>query len=904
MKWVYFFAKGQAEGSAEMRELLGGKGAGLHEMCRIGLPVPPGFTITTEACVYYFQHGNKWPEGLREQVYEAMARLEEVTGKRFGDPNNPLLVSVRSGARASMPGMMDTVLNLGINEEIARAMGEIFQDPRFAADSYRRFIAMFGDVVLGLKPKKGETDPFDAIMEEVKHEHGRELDTDLTAEELMEVAARSRYAIKKALGLDVPSDPKEQLEMAINAVFRSWMNERAIEYRRIYKLPDDWGTAVNVQTMVFGNMGPDSGTGVAFTRNPATGENELYGEFLMNAQGEDVVAGMRTPVPIEELRKLMPDIYAQLEGIRNILERHYKDMQDLEFTIERGKLYILQTRAGKRTGLAAMNIALDMLEEGIIDERTAITRIEPDQITTLLRPVFDEGAKKKAKEEKRLIATGLPAGPGAASGRVCFFSDEVEEKRNLWGRIILVRTETSPEDIKGMELSEGILTSRGGMTSHAALVARQRGKTCIVGCSALEIDYKNRQIRVGDTIIKEGEQISIDGSTGEVFLGEIDTRPSEVIEVLIHKTRPPDEAPVYKRFKRIMELADRFRRLGVRANADRPSEAETAITFGAEGIGLCRTEHMFFEGERIDHMREMILAETEDERIRALDKLLPLQREDFKGIFRVMKGRPVTIRTLDPPLHEFLPNTEGGQRELAEKLGLEYERVKARVEELHEANPMLGHRGCRLGITHPEITEMQARAIFEAACAVKKEGIDVKPEVMIPLVGNLNEFRNQEAIVRRVAEEVFEREGVRVDYSVGTMIELPRAAVMADEIAQGAEFFSFGTNDLTQTGFGISRDDYGKFIQDYIAKGIFKFDPFISIEPGIGELVRIGVERGRKTRPDLKIGICGEHGGDPDSIAFCHSVGLDYVSCSPFRVPVARLAAARAAITEGQETEA
>ncbi|MEO0257443.1 MAG: pyruvate, phosphate dikinase, partial [candidate division WOR-3 bacterium] len=618
----------------------------------------------------------------------------------------------------------------------------------------------------------------------------------------------------------------------------------------------------------------------------------------------DVVAGMRTPVPIEELRKLMPDIYAQLEGIRNILERHYKDMQDLEFTIERGKLYILQTRAGKRTGLAAMNIALDMLEEGIIDERTAITRIEPDQITTLLRPVFDEGAKKKAKEEKRLIATGLPAGPGAASGRVCFFSDEVEEKRNLWGRIILVRTETSPEDIKGMELSEGILTSRGGMTSHAALVARQRGKTCIVGCSALEIDYKNRQIRVGDTIIKEGDQISIDGSTGEVFLGEIDTRPSEVIEVLIHKTRPPDEAPVYKRFKRIMELADRFRRLGVRANADRPSEAETAITFGAEGIGLCRTEHMFFEGERIDHMREMILAETEDERIRALDKLLPLQREDFKGIFRVMKGRPVTIRTLDPPLHEFLPNTEGGQRELAEKLGLEYERVKARVEELHEANPMLGHRGCRLGITHPEITEMQARAIFEAACAVKKEGIDVKPEVMIPLVGNLNEFRNQEAIVRRVAEEVFEREGVRVDYSVGTMIELPRAAVMADEIAQGAEFFSFGTNDLTQTGFGISRDDYGKFIQDYIAKGIFKFDPFISIEPGIGELVRIGVERGRKTRPDLKIGICGEHGGDPDSITFCHSVGLDYVSCSPFRVPVARLAAARAAITEGQETEA
>jgi pyruvate,orthophosphate dikinase len=902
-KWVYFFSEGHAEGRADMRDILGGKGAGLHEMCRIGLPVPPGFTITTEACIYYFKHNKEWPEGLAEQVSEAMAELERVTGKRFGDPNNPLLVSVRSGARASMPGMMDTVLNLGMNEEIARGLAKLTGNPRLAADSYRRFIAMFGDVVMGLKPKKGEVDPFDAIMEEVKAERGAKHDTDLDAEALMEVARRSRELVARRLGREIPADPKEQLEMAINAVFGSWMNERAIEYRRIYRIPEDWGTAVNVQAMVFGNMGEDSGTGVFFTRNPATGENEIFGEFLLNAQGEDVVAGIRTPMPISELARLMPAVYEQLLKAREKLERHYRDMQDVEFTIEKGKLYILQTRAGKRTGLAALNIALDMLEEGIIDEETAIMRIEPDQITTLLRPIFDSKAKKEAKEKGLLLATGLPAGPGAASGRVCFFPDEVEERKKEWGKVILVRIETSPEDIKGMELSEGILTSRGGMTSHAALVARQRGKSCVVGCSALEIDYPSRRMRVGERLISEGDHISIDGSTGEVFIGEIETRPSEVMEVLVYKTRSPDDAPLYKRFARIMEIADNFRRLRVRANADRPSEAEIALTLGAEGIGLCRTEHMFFEGERIDYMRKMILAETESERREALAELLPFQREDFKEIFRVMNGKPVTIRTLDPPLHEFLPNTEEDQRELAKKMGVPYEKVRSRVEDLREANPMLGHRGCRLGITHPEITEMQARAIFEAACALKKEGVDVKPEVMIPLVGHINEFRDQESLVRRVAEEVFAREGVRVEYSVGTMIEVPRAAVMADEIAQGAEFFSFGTNDLTQTGLGMSRDDYGKFIPDYIAKGIYRFDPFISLEPGIGELVRIGVERGRKTRPNLKIGICGEHGGDPDSIELCHRIGLDYVSCSPFRVPVARLAAARAAIMEKAKSE-
>jgi len=898
-KYVYHFIKDGAEGNKDQKDLLGGKGANLHEMCNLGLNVPEGFTITTEACTYFFKNRGKWPEGLEEQVKEAVAWLEKVTGKRFGDPSAPLLVSVRSGARASMPGMMDTVLNLGINREIALGLAKLTDDRRFAFDSYRRFIKMFGEVVLGLKPKKDEKDPFEDVLEDVKKKANKKLDTELDADELEEVANRSLEVVKKLTGEPFPEDPWTQLKLSIDAVFKSWMNERAIEYRRIYRIPDDWGTAVNVQRMVFGNFGDNSGTGVAFTRDPATGEKRFYGEFLPKAQGEDVVAGIRTPMQLDQMEVVFPQAYKELLEVLGKLERHYKDMQDVEFTIENGRLYILQCRAGKRTGLAAVRIALDMLDEGLIDEKTAITRIEADQVTFLLRPVFDEEARKEAKS--RLLARGLPAGPGAASGRICLFSDEVKEKKAKWGKVLLVRHETSPEDVKGMEASEGILTARGGMTSHAALVARQRGKVCVVGCKDLEIDYEKREVRFGRKVLKEGDYISLDGNTGEVYEGEIKTSPSEVLQVLIEKTLKPEDAPTYRRFARLMEIADKFRRLGVRTNADRPEEARMAVAFGAEGIGLCRTEHMFFQGERITSMRKMIMAETEEERRKALEELLPYQKEDFVGLFRVMGGKPVTIRTLDPPLHEFLPNDEEKILDFSKKTGIPVERIKQRIAELHEFNPMLGHRGCRLGITYPEITEMQARAIFEAACQVKKEGIDVKPEVMIPLVGTLAEFKHQEAVVRKVAEEVFKQEGVRVDYLVGTMIEIPRAAVMADEIAEGAEFFSFGTNDLTQTGLGMSRDDYGPFVNDYLAKGILKTDPFITIEKGIAELVRIGVERGRKKRENLKIGVCGEHGGDPDSIFVFHEIGLDYVSCSPFRVPVARVAAAQAAIGSGVE---
>lgn len=900
-KYVYRFVKNGAEGNKNLRDLLGGKGANLHEMCNMGLNVPPGFTITTEACNYFYANNRQWPEGLAEEVAQALKWLESVMGRRFGDKENPLLVSVRSGARASMPGMMDTVLNLGLNKETMEGLARLTRNRRFALDSFRRFIKMFGDVVLGMKPQKGEKDPFEAILDKVKHKAGKKLDTELNEKELEEVVELSLRAVETFTGKPFPEAPHEQLRMAIDAVFLSWMNERAVEYRRIYKIPDDWGTAVNVQAMVFGNMGDDSGTGVAFTRDPATGEKVFYGEFLMNAQGEDVVAGIRTPLNLEQLAKIMPHAHAELVQVLELLERHYREMQDVEFTIERGTLYILQCRAGKRTGLAAVRIALDMLEEGSIDEKTVLTRIEADQVTFLLRPIFNERAKLLAKKEGKLLAQGLQAGPGAASGRISFFSDEVHERKKAWGKVILVRLETSPEDIKGMELSEGILTARGGMTSHAALVARQRGKTCVVGCSALDIDYKARTMRVGGHTIKEGDWISIDGSTGEVYLGQIETSPSEVLQVLLEKTLAPETAPTYRRFARLMEIADKYRKLRIRTNADRPGEAQIAIAFGAEGIGLCRTEHMFFEGKRIVPMRKMILAETEEERRAALAELLPYQREDFAGIFRVMKGRPVTIRTLDPPLHEFLPAEHEKQVEFSRETGIPIEKIKQRVQELHEFNPMLGHRGCRLGITYPEITEMQARAIFEAACIVKKEGIDVRPEVMIPLVGTLTEFKHQEAIVRKTAEAVFEEQGVRVDYLVGTMIEVPRAAIMADEIAKGAEFFSFGTNDLTQMGFGMSRDDYGRFMGDYLQKGILKTDPFVSIDNGIGEMVRIACERGRQSRPNLKLGVCGEHGGDPDSIFFFHFVGLDYVSCSPFRVPVARVAAAQAAIGEGAE---
>ncbi|CUT03559.1 pyruvate, phosphate dikinase [Candidatus Chrysopegis kryptomonas] len=897
-KYVYFFGGGKAEGTAEMKKLLGGKGANLAEMTNIGLPVPPGFTITTEVCSYYYKHNQTYPKGLEEQVKKALAKVEKLVGRKFGDPKNPLLVSVRSGAPVSMPGMMDTILNLGLNDETVKGLIEQTQNERFAWDAYRRFVQMYGDVVLGLKPEsKEERDPFEVLIEEKKKARGVEQDIELTAEDLKELVYEFKELIKKKKGVDFPEDPWEQLWGAIGAVFRSWMNPRAVAYRKIYNIPDDMGTAVNVQTMVFGNMGNDSGTGVAFTRNPATGENEFYGEFLMNAQGEDVVAGIRTPLPISKLKEVMPHVYEQLLEVRKILESRLKDMQDIEFTIERGKLYMLQTRAGKRTGFAAVRIAVDMVEEGLITKEEALLRIEPDALNHLLRPIFDAVEKEKAIKDGRLLAKGLPAGPGAATGRVVFHSEDAEEWARRGEKVILARIETSPEDIKGMYSAEGILTSRGGMTSHAALVARQMGKVCVVGCGALDIDYVKKEMRVNGQVIKEGDYISIDGSTGEVILGKITTKPSEVLQVLVEKTLDPEKAPVYKQFEKLMKWADEVRKLRIRTNADLPNQAQVAVAFGAEGIGLTRTEHMFFEGDRIISMRKMILADTKEEREAALNELLPLQRQDFYGLFKVMGDRPVTIRTLDPPLHEFLPHTDEEIKEFSEKTGIPEEKIRRRLAELKEFNPMLGFRGCRLGIVYPEITAMQTRAIIEAACEVAKEGIKVKPEIMIPLVGHVNELKNQEKIVREVAEKVMQEKGIRVEYSVGTMIEVPRAAITADEIATVAEFFSFGTNDLTQMGMGLSRDDYEKFIYKYLDLGIYDKDPFQTIDvKGVGELMRIGVEKGRSVRPNLKVGICGEHGGDPATIEFCHKIGLDYVSCSPYRVPIARLAAARAAL--------
>jgi pyruvate,orthophosphate dikinase len=897
-KYVYFFGGGKAEGKASMRELLGGKGAGLHEMTRIGAPVPPGFTITTDVCTYYYDHRRQYPKGLETEIARSLGHIERILGKTFGDAENPLLVSVRSGARESMPGMMDTVLNLGLNDQTVEALSRRTKNPRFAYDSYRRFVQMYGDVVMGLKPvDKKERDPFEIILERKKESRRVRYDTELTAADLKALVGEFKAEIKKRLGKDFPTDPKEQLWGAIGAVFGSWNNDRAIAYRQLYRIPHDWGTAVNVQAMVFGNMGETCATGVAFTRDPATGENRFYGEFLVNAQGEDVVAGIRTPRPIAELKEVMPKSYTELDRVCNALERHYKEMQDIEFTIEDNRLWMLQTRTGKRTGFAAVRIAVDLVDEKIISKEQALLRIEPDQLNQLLRPIFDPADKERVGKEGRILAKGLPAGPGAATGRVVFHAEDAEAWKNRGERVILCRIETSPDDIRGMDAAQGILTARGGMTSHAALVARQMGKVCVVGCEAINVDYSRREMHVADVVLKEGDWISVDGSTGEVMRGEIKTIQSEVLQVLLAKTLDPKSSRVYRQFSKLIKWADAARKIGVRTNTDQPDQARVAMAFGAEGIGLCRTEHMFFGGERIRAVQEMILAKDQAGRRQALAKLLPMQKQDFKAILEIMGNLPVTIRTLDPPLHEFLPKTEEDVIELAETMSVSIADLKSKVETLHEFNPMLGHRGCRLGISYPEITEMQARAIFEAACELRKEGKNPFPEVMIPLVATRRELHLQREIVERVAKETMKAYGVKVRYLIGTMIELPRACLFADEIAHEAEFFSFGTNDLTQTCLGLSRDDAGKFLPSYVAQGIYPEDPFVSIdEGGVGELMRIGVKKGRSVRRDLEIGICGEHGGDPRSVAFCHEAGLDYVSCAAFRVPIAKLAAAQAAL--------
>ncbi|MFB3851435.1 MAG: pyruvate, phosphate dikinase [Acidobacteriota bacterium] len=904
-KWVYFFGEGKAEGNGKMKELLGGKGAGLAEMTNLGIPVPPGFTITTEVCTYFYQNNKTYPKDLEEQLKKALLKVEKIMGRKFGDPSNPLLFSVRSGARASMPGMMDTILNLGLNDKCVEGLAKVTGNPRFAYDSYRRFVAMYGDVVLGLKPQsKKEDDPFEVIIEEMKKKKGVKFDTELKTEDLKELVSLYKAEIKKKLGVDFPEDPYEQLWGAIGAVFGSWMNERAIAYRQLYNIPSDWGTAVNVQTMVFGNKGDNSGTGVGFTRDPALGENRLYGEFLINAQGEDVVAGIRTPQPIEKLGEVMPEVYKQLVEIRNKLESHFKDMQDFEFTIEDGKLWMLQTRTGKRHPFAAAKMAVDMFNEGLIDEKEALSRPEADGIAAFLAPVFDSKAKEEATRSGKILAKGLPAGPGGASGKIVFNAVDAENWAKKGEKVLLVRKFTSPEDIKGMNAAQGILTAQGGMTSHAALVARQMGKVCIVGCSALDIDYEKGELQVKGKIFKEGDFLSIDGFTGEVIEGELPTKPSETLQVLNGEIKP-DNAENYKRFAKLMEWADKYRKMEVWTNADTPKQAQTAVMLGAQGIGLCRTEHMFFEGERIHYVRRMILSESEKERKEALYYLFPMQKEDFIGIFKAMDGRPVTIRLLDPPLHEFLPSKEALAPEvfeekvsaIAKELKVDSEEIIKRIESLHENNPMLGHRGCRLGVTFPEIYEMQIKAIIEAAVFVAKEGRKVKPEVMIPIVATEAEMKIFAEMTRKIAEEVFEKEGKKVDYLVGTMIELPRACVAADKIAKHAEFFSFGTNDLTQTTCGISRDDVKGFLGAYLDREIFPADPFQKIDrEGVGELMKMAVSKGRASRKDLQIGICGEHGGEPSSVEFCYQIGLNYVSCSPYRVPVARLAAAQAAL--------
>ncbi len=899
-KYVYYFGGKKAEGKARMKGLLGGKGANLAEMVNIGIPVPAGFTISTEVCTYYYDHKKKYPKELKAQIIGALNKVEKRMGAKFGDVKNPLLLSVRSGARASMPGMMDTILNLGLNDETVKGLIEKTKNPRFAYDSYRRFVQMYGDVVLGLKPEdKHAEDPFEVILHQKKNKYGFKLDTELTAEHLKELVEEFKAEIKNKTQHEFPSDPMDQLWGAIGAVFGSWMNERAIVYRRLNNIPAEWGTAVNVQSMVFGNMGEDSGTGVAFTRDPANGENVFYGEYLFNAQGEDVVAGIRTPHPILELKKESPVLYKKLDYYRDVLEKHYREMMDIEFTIQQGKLWMLQCRVGKRTGFAAVKMAVDMVREKLISKEEAIARIEPNQLNQLLRPIFDNKEKQKAIGEGRLLAKGLNAGPGAASGKIALNAHDAEVMAAAGNKVILVRIETSPEDIKGMNASEGILTARGGMTSHAALVARQMGKVCVAGCSALKINYKDKTIGVeGNNIsLKEGDYISIDGTTGEVIEGQLESKPSDVIQVLISKTLKAKQSSVYQTYNSLMKWADSIRKLNVRTNADQPDQSANAIAFGAEGIGLCRTEHMFFGGDRITEVRKMIVSDSVEERKAALAKLLPLQRADFEGIFKVMNGRPVTIRTLDPPLHEFLPHSTSEISELAAELNISEKKLNDKIESLHEFNPMLGFRGCRLGVAFPEITEMQARAIIEAAVNISKKGIKVSPEIMIPLVSHLEEFKLQEDIVRRVADDVMKEKGKKIKYLVGTMIELPRAAITADEIATRAEFFSFGTNDLTQTAFGLSRDDAGKFLPLYVERDILPADPFEALDQsGVGQLVELATKKGRSSRKDIKLGICGEHGGEPSSVEFCHRVGLDYVSCSPFRVPIARLAAARAVL--------
>ncbi len=902
-KSCYFFGKSKCDGDGTMKPLLGGKGANLAAMTKIGLPVPPGFTITTEVCTYYYDNGKKYPKALfSKDVPAAVAWLEKETGKKFGDPKNPLLVSVRSGARDSMPGMMDTILNLGMNDTAVEAVSAATGNPRFAWDCYRRFVQMYGDVVMGVQKRhENEHEPFDEVMDHLKKERGVTQDTDLNEADLKELVKRFQVLIKERTGKAFPVNPMEQLKGAVAAVFGSWMNDRAIVYRQKYRIPDEWGTAVNVQAMVFGNMGDDSATGVAFTRDPATGENVFWGEYLVNAQGEDVVAGVRTPLPVGDMAK-DPQIgpaYKELVKVRQTLEKNFGDVQDFEFTIEKKKLYMLQTRNGKRTALAYVKIAHDMVKQGLMKPEHAIKSGDPEALNQLLQPIFDTKAYAQAKKDGKLMATGLAAGPGAASGKLVLSASKAEEWAAKGEKVILARVETSPEDLRGMIAAEGILTARGGVSSHAALVARQMGKVCVAGAGDIHIDYKTGLLTCKNLTLKEGDFISINGSTGEVFEGAIATADSELKQVLVGKTMKPSDSKVYQYYAFIMKLADKFRKLGIRTNADQPEQVTNAIAFGAEGIGLCRTEHMFFEGDRIIAVRQMILADSLEAREKALAKLLPHQQSDFEGIFKALEGRPACIRLLDPPLHEFLPHADNprGQQEVADQLGISVEKVAGRVHELHEFNPMLGFRGCRLGIKYPEITAMQARAIFQAAASVQKSGVKVKPEVMIPLVGFKKELDLQVEIVHREAKAVMAETGQKIKYTVGTMIEVPRGALTADEIAQTAEFFSFGTNDLTQCTLGMSRDDSGSFLPSYQNAEIMKQNPFASIdETGVGQLMKIGVTKGRSVKADLKCGICGEHGGDPASVRFCHHIGLDYVSCSPFRVPIARLAAAQAAL--------